>query len=118
MRSKFDTFTWADNGVEQCIDDVLQQFDRYCQPRMQAIYERHKFKNRNQAVDESIYAFVTDLRTIAKNCPHEEITPDEITRKRFALGVTDKKIRKRLLRINDVSISALSRPKKSVVCPT
>ena len=60
----YDTFTWADNGVEQCIDDVLRQFDRYCQPRTQAIYERHKFKNRNQA-------FVTDLCTIAKNCPQE-----------------------------------------------
>ena len=71
-----DTFTWAYNDDEQCIDDVLGQFGRYCQPRTQVIYERYTFNKRNQAVDESISAYVTDLRTIANNCAHKETTPD------------------------------------------
>ena len=80
---------------------MLRQFDRYCQPRTQVIYERYKFNNRNQAVGESISAYVTDLRTIAKNCAHEEITPDEIILDRLVLGLNDEKMRERLLRIND-----------------
>ena len=100
----YDTFTWSDDENEQCIEDVLRQFDRYCQPRTQVIYERYKFNNRNQAVGESISAYITDLRTIAKNCAHEDITPDEIIRDRLVLGLNDEKMRERLLRINDLSL--------------
>ena len=100
----YDTFTWDDDQDEQCIDDVLRQFDRYCQPRTQVIYERYKFNNRNQAVGETISAYITDLRTIARNCAHEDITPDEIIRDRLVLGLNDDKMRERLLRITDLSL--------------
>ena len=100
----YDTFTWADDEDEQCIEDVLRQFDRYCQPRTHVIYERYKFNNRNQADGESISAYITDLRTIAKNCAHEDITPDEIIRDRLVLGLNNEKMRERLLRINDLSL--------------
>lgn len=42
------------------------------------IYERYRFNNRKQEQGESISAYVTELRVIAKNCALEEITPDEI----------------------------------------
>ena len=100
----YDTFTWDDGQDEQCIDDVLRQFDRYCAPRTQVIYERYKFNNRNQAVGETISAYITDLRTIARNCAHEDITPDEIIRDRLVLGLNDDKMRERLLRITDLSL--------------
>ncbi|RLJ22759.1 hypothetical protein DJ031_00295 [bacterium endosymbiont of Escarpia laminata] len=100
----YDTFTWVDSQNEQCVTDVLAQFDRYCEPRTQVIYERYRFNNRNQAVDETISAYVTDLRTIAKNCAHEDITPDEIIRDRLVLGLRDDKMRERLLRMNDLTL--------------
>ena len=100
----YDTFTWDDDQDEECIDDVLRQFDRYCQPRTQVIYERYKFNNRNQAVGETISAYITDLRTIARNCAHEDITPDEIIRDRLVLGLNDDKMRERLLRMTDLSL--------------
>lgn len=69
------------------------------------IYERYRFNNRKQEQGESISAYVTELRVIAKNCALEEITPDEILRDRLVLGVRDEKVRERLLRINDLALS-------------
>ena len=48
--------------------------------------------------------YVTELRTIAKNCAHDGITPDEILRDRLVLGLRDDKMRERLLRINDLTL--------------
>ena len=78
--------------------DVLAKFDEYCEPRTQVIYERYRFNNRNQEPGESIASYLTELRTIAKNCQHESITPDEILRDRSVLGIRDDKMRERLLR--------------------
>ena len=68
------------------------------------IYERFRFNNRVQEAGESISAYLTELRTIAKNCAHDGITPDEILRDRLVLGLRDDKMRERLLRINDLTL--------------
>ena len=100
----YDTFTWLAGENEQCIDQVLSKFDSYCEPRTQIIYERFRFNNRVQEAGESISAYLTELRTIAKNCAHDGITPDEILRDRLVLGLRDDKMRERLLRINDLTL--------------
>lgn len=46
---------------------------------------------------------MTELCVIAKNCAHDEITPDEILRDRLVLGVQDDIVRERLLRVNDLT---------------
>lgn len=101
----FDTFAWAEGQNENKITDVLVKFDEYCEPRTQVIYERYRFNNRKQEPGESISAYVTELRVIAKNCAHNEITPDEILRDRLVLGVRDEKLRERLLRVNDLTLT-------------
>ena len=67
--------------------------------------EAVKAFDRKQEPDEGISAYVTELRVIVKNCAHDEITPDEILRDHLVLGVRDEKIRKRLLRVNDLTLS-------------
>ena len=101
----FDTFAWSEGQSENNITDVLAKFDEYCEPRTQVIYERYRFNNRKQEQGEGISAYVTELQVIAKNCALEEITPDEILRDRLVLGVRDEKVRERLLRINDLTLS-------------
>ena len=73
-------------------------------PRTQVIYERYRFNNRKQEPGENIAAYLTELRTIAKNGQHEEITPEEILRDRIVLGIRDDKMRERLLRYNDLTL--------------
>jgi len=101
----FDTFAWGEGQSENSISDVLAKFDEYCEPRTQVIYERYRFSNCKQEPGESISAYVTELRVIAENCAHDEITPDKILRDRLVLGVRDEKERERLLRVNDLTLS-------------
>ena len=44
-------------------------------------------KNRKQEAGESLSAYVTEWHVIAKNCAHDEITPDESLRDCLVLGV-------------------------------
>ena len=94
----FDGFELGETQDDSKTEDVLAKFDEYCKPRTQVIYERYRFNNRNQEPGESIASYLTELRTIAKNCQHESITPDEILRDRSVLGIRDDKMRERLLR--------------------
>ena len=83
---------------------MIAKFDEYCELRTKVIYERYRFNYRKQEAGESISAYLTELRTIAKNCQHENITPDEILRDRIVLGIRDDKMRERLLRYNDLTL--------------
>ena len=74
----FDTFTWGEGESEDDIADVLRKFDEHCEPRTQVIYERYRFNNRKQEQGENVSTYLTELRTIARNCDHESITPEEI----------------------------------------
>ena len=73
----FDAFEWGETEDDSIIEDILAKFDEYCEPRTQVTYERYRFNNRNQEPGENIASYLTELRTIAKNCQHESITPDE-----------------------------------------
>ena len=100
----FDAFEWGEAEDATKIEHVLAKFDAYCEPRTQVIYERYRFNNRKQEPGENIAAYLTELRTIAKNCQHEDITPEEILRDRIVLGIRDDKMRERLLRYNDLTL--------------
>ena len=100
----FDAFELGETEDDSKIENVLAKFDEYCEPRTQVIYECYRFNNRNQEPGESIASYLTELRTIAKNCQHESITPDEILRERIVLGIRDDKMRERLLRLNDLTL--------------
>ena len=99
-----DTFTWNEDENADDISQVLKKFDEFCTPRTQVKYERYRFNNRNQEPGENISTYLTELRTIAKNCAHDTITPDEILRDRLVLGIRDDRVRERLLRLNDLSL--------------
>ena len=50
------------------IDIVLQKLQRYCIGETNEIYERYRFNKRDQEPNESLDAYVTALRTLAKTC--------------------------------------------------
>ena len=85
---KFDTFTWGENESEDNIEHVLKKFDEHCEPRTQVIYERYRLNNRKQEEGENISSYLTELRTIARNCDHESITPDDVLRVQSARTIT------------------------------
>ena len=54
---------------------------------------------------ESFDRYVTALRQIADKCAFDVISPDDILRYRIIFGVTDNKVRERLLRENELSLT-------------
>ena len=101
----FDTFAGAEGQSENKIRDLLAKFDKYCEPRTQVTYKHYCFNNCKQEPGQGISAYVTELRAIAKNCAHDEITPDKILCDRLVPRVRDEKIRECLLRVNDLTLS-------------
>ena len=100
----FDAFEWGETEDETNIEHVLAKFDAYCQPHTQVIYKRYRFNNRKQKPGENIAVYLIELRTIAKNCQHEKIPPEEILRDRIVLGIRDDNTRKRVPRYNDLTL--------------
>ena len=80
------------------LSKVLEAFQNYCQPFENTAFERYRFNLRGQRSGESFEQYVTSLRQIALRCNFEAITPDEILRDRIMFGITDNKVRDRLLR--------------------
>ena len=94
----FRTFTWASAGDEKKIAPVLKQFEDYCIPRENTIYERFLFFTRDQRESETVDQYMTELRQIAGNCDFESLTPEQLLRDRLVTGTRNGKVRENLLK--------------------
>ena len=61
----FNAFEFTD-GDEKKLSNVLEQFDAYCSPKKNEVYERHVFRCCVQQQDESLDSYVTELRLKVK----------------------------------------------------
>lgn len=86
------------------VTKVLEAFQNYCQPLQNTAFERYRFNLRGQRSGESFEQYVTCLRQIALRCNFETITPEEILRDRIMFGITDNKVRDRLLREKNLTL--------------
>ena len=50
----FNTFIWDSDNDKSKVDKITEKFDKYCNPRKNVTWERHKFNARNQQVGESV----------------------------------------------------------------
>lgn len=100
----FDTFAWGEGQSENSITDV-SNLTNIANLALKSFTYATVLIIVNRSQTKSISAYVTELHVIAKNCAHDEITPDKILRDRLVLGVRDEKGRERLLRVNDLTLS-------------
>ena len=99
----YNTFAWEEGGDAMKADKILEKSSAYCRPRENITYERHVFSTRNQKTGETIGQYVTDLRTKAKTCELGTLR-DGLIRDRIVCGITDDKLRARLLRESDLTL--------------
>ena len=97
-RDVFSTFTWESAENAKKIEPVLQQFAGYCEPRKNVPFERYRFNKRTQETGEPFDQYRTALRKLAEGCAFSTITPEELLRDRLVFGISDNKVRERLLR--------------------
>ena len=105
-REVFFTFTgWTTEGDEAKIGPVLAKFEEYCQPRKNIPFERYRFNRRSQEPGETYDQYCTALRKLGESCDFQSITPDEILRDRLVFGISDSKVRERLLRESKLTLA-------------
>ena len=92
----YNTFHFGE--AEKTLKDVLDAFENYCQPLRNTAFERYQFNLHGQRPGEQLEQYATALRQLAQRCDFESITPDQILRDRIMFGITDDKVRDRLLR--------------------
>ena len=83
---------------------VVDKFRHYCKPRKNTVYERHCFWSRNQGNGELIDQWIKDLRIKAKLCEFGD-QEDLMIRDKIVFSVNDERVKERLLRESDLSLS-------------
>lgn len=92
-----------DDDVDD-FDVLKEKFREYCEPRKNSTYLRHIFFTRAQGPNETIDAYVTDLKNKAKDCEFGLLTEDLI-KDRIVCGVNNDTVRARLLRETDLNLA-------------
>ena len=83
---------------------VVDKFRHYCKPRKNTVYERHCFWSRNQGNGELIDQWIKDLRIKAKLYEFGD-QEDLMIRDKIVFSVNDERVKERLLRESDLSLS-------------
>ena len=94
----YNTFCFDEKEVDD-VKVLTNKFEAYCNPKWNITYERHLFNTRVQNVGETIDAYVTELKTEAKqakNCEFGALC-DELIWHRIVVSIRDDAVRSRLL---------------------
>ena len=67
-REIYSTMTFEAPGHERNLKQVMDAFDRHCNPKKNETVERYKFFSRFQNPGESLEKFITDLKLLATTC--------------------------------------------------
>ncbi len=100
----FNTFVYADGEDKDKYDTVVQKFDEHCSPKKNETFERYVFRARIQQPGESFDTFLTDLKLKAKTCSFG-VLQDSLIRDQVVFGISDKKVRERLLRETELTLA-------------
>ncbi|XP_063923109.1 uncharacterized protein K02A2.6-like [Zophobas morio] len=102
-REIFETFEFEEDDERKDIKKVIAKFEEYFVPKVNPSVERNKFYNRVQEKEEPFDTFVTDLKRIAADCAFGEFK-QEMLRDRIVCGVTDARVKDRLLREKNLTL--------------
>ena len=78
------------------MNKILELWNSYCIGETNIIYERYKFNNRNQDLNESIDTYASALRALASTCDFGELK-DQLIRDRIVCGMQSNAVRRKLL---------------------
>ena len=99
----YNTFEFAQSDDKMKLAKVMGKFERYCTPKRNVTYERHKFFTRSQHMNETIDQYATELRNRAQSCEFGDLT-NGLIRDRIICGMSDDGVRERLLRQEDLTL--------------
>ena len=69
-------------------EKVIDKFDKYFKVKKNVIYERTRFNQHSQLLDESADHFITEIHRLADNCEFGDME-DQLIRDRLVVGIRD-----------------------------
>ena len=96
-REIYETMQFEKEEKDRTLDELIQSFGEYCDPKKNETVERHKFFTRNQESRETFDKYLTELRLLEKTCDFGTLS-DSLLRDRIVCGLSSSTLRERLLR--------------------
>ncbi|XP_012946146.1 uncharacterized protein K02A2.6-like [Aplysia californica] len=93
---KFDGFKFSSKEEQDDIDTVLKRFEEFCMGTTHEAFESYHFHVRVQEPNESIDAYVAELRKLTRVCNFEAFE-DRMIRDRILVGCKTDHVREKLL---------------------
>ena len=88
------TLVFEGNESDTNIDLLIAKLDDYFVVKKNVIYERSKFHERKQAVDETVEEYYRALKELARHCEYPD--EDNQIRDRLVVGLIDKTLKEKL----------------------
>ena len=98
-----DGLAFDDETQRKNPDVILARLEQYCIGEVNESFERYNFNKRDQEPHESIDAYVSSLRRLAKTCNYGQLT-DSLIRERIIAGIRDNTARKKLLQTQKLTL--------------
>lgn len=100
----YTTFKFIKDENKECFDTLVRKFNAHFETKQNTTMARFKFFSRNQEEGESIDEYVTALKLLTQRCVFEHLE-EGLVRDRIVCGVQDGKLRDRLLRADDLTLT-------------
>ena len=85
----YSTMTFEVRERERNLKQVMDAFDKHCNPKKNETVERYKFVSRFQNPGEPLEKFITNLKLLATTCNFGDLK-DSLVRHRIICGIQDK----------------------------
>ena len=102
-----DAMEFDNEDQRQDPEVILEKMKQNCIGECNETYERYMFNRRDQESNESVDAYVTALRKLAKTCNYGSLT-DSLIRDRMVVGINDNSARKKLLQTSKLTLGQCS----------
>ncbi|KAE9544230.1 hypothetical protein AGLY_001409 [Aphis glycines] len=84
------------------VNEVIEQFEKYCNPHKNIVYERFKFFNAKQKPGQTIEEYIIELQTLSTSC--EFMEKNNMCRDRLIVGLLDIGLQERLLKESNLTL--------------
>ncbi|XP_048054388.1 uncharacterized protein K02A2.6-like [Megalobrama amblycephala] len=100
----FNTLVFDRAEDKGSFEKVIEKFDLHCSPKKNETFERYVFRSRLQLQGETFDSFLIDLKLKARTC-NFGLLHDSMVRDQIVFGINDKKMRERLLRETELTLT-------------
>ncbi|XP_071057334.1 uncharacterized protein [Onthophagus taurus] len=99
---------------DETLEKTMKQFEEYLIPKRNLVVETFKFNNLQQKEEQTIDAYITELRTQAALCEFKcendkcrQTYEDRMIRDKLVTSIFDKNVQQRLLGESDISLEKI-----------